>query len=340
MADAARAESALGALPYLLAVLSEIDFRTGRWPEAYAGAAEAVRIAEETDQEIALAYGLVCLGHVEAAQGRVDACRLHAIRALELAAHRADALVGFGESVLGLLELGLGHNDAAISSLEILRRHAREHGLGEPSVVQWAPDLIEAYVRAGRAAEAERELDVFSAQAETTQRTWALAAAARCRGLLADDDSFAAEFETALDWHRRTPTPFEHARTELALGERLRRARRRSDSRQPLRAALETFDRLGARIWADRARTELAASGETARSRDPYASEQLTPQELQVALVVAQGATNKEAAAALFLSPKTIETHLGRVYRKLDVRSRTELARLLASQGALAELAV
>ncbi len=132
----------------------------------------------------------------------------------------------------------------------------------------------------------------------------------------------------------------EHGLGELALGERLRRARRRSDSRQPLRAALETFDRLGARIWADRARTELAASGETARSRDPYASEQLTPQELQVALVVAQGATNKEAAAALFLSPKTIETHLGRVYRKLDVRSRTELARLLASQGALAELAV
>ena len=87
--------------------------------------------------------------------------------------------------------------------------------------------------------------------------------------------------------------------------------------------------------WAERARVELAASGETARRREASAAEQLTPQELQVALIVAQGATNREAGAALFLSPKTIETHLGRVYRKLGVRSRTELARKLASDGAL-----
>jgi len=129
--------------------------------------------------------------------------------------------------------------------------------------------------------------------------------------------------------------PFERARTELCLGERLRRARRRAEAREPLRSALEAFERLGAAPWSERARVELSASGETARRRDPYAAEQLTPQELQVALVVGRGATNKEAGAALFLSPKTIETHLGHVYRKLNVRSRTELAHLLGREGAL-----
>src|SRR5207244_12016592 len=127
------------------------------------------------------------------------------------------------------------------------------------------------------------------------------------------------EFARAIELHRQTPTPFERARTELCLGERLRRARRRAEARLPLRSALEAFDRLGAAPWAERARAELAASGETARRRDPCAAQQLTPQELQVALIVARGATNKEAGAALFLSTKTIETHLGRVCRKLTV---------------------
>ena len=99
------------------------------------------------------------------------------------------------------------------------------------------------------------------------------------------------------------------------------------------------FERLGAVPWLERARTELGATGERARRSEPLLSQELTPQELQVALVVAQGATNKEAGTRLFLSPKTIETHLGRVYRKLNVRSRTELARLLASEGALEEVA-
>jgi len=172
--------------------------------------------------------------------------------------------------------------------------------------------------------------------ARQTQRSWALAGAARCRGLLATEEQFEADFQRALELHEQTPTPFERARTELCLGERLRRARQRVDAREPLRSALETFERLGAAPWAERARAELAASGETSRRRDPYAAEQLTAQELQVALVVARGATNREAGAALFLSPKTIETHLSRVYRKLHVRSRTELAHLLASEGALA----
>jgi DNA-binding NarL/FixJ family response regulator len=132
--------------------------------------------------------------------------------------------------------------------------------------------------------------------------------------------------------HARTEMPFERARTELCYGERLRRARRRAEARDQLHAALETFQRLGAEPWADRARNELRATGETVR-RDPSASDELTLQELQVALKVAEGATNREAAAAMFLSPKTIEAHLSRIYSKLGVRSRTELAHRFAQES-------
>jgi DNA-binding CsgD family transcriptional regulator len=335
--DSARAGSALGALPYALSVLADLDFRTGNWAAAYAGATEAVRLADETNQITTLAFSLGGLARLEAAQGRESDCRAHSERALAIAYPRVGAVVALAGSGLGLLELGLGHVEQAMEQLEALARRASEHGLKEPGVIQWAPDLIETYVRVGRSPEAKLALEQFEALARKTQRTWALAAAARCRGLLASDDGFEVEFRRALELHAATRTPFEHARTELCLGERLRRAKRRAEAREPLRAALKAFDRLGAAPWSERARTELAATGETASRRDPYAAERLTPQELQVALVVARGATNKEAGAALFLSPKTIETHLGRVYRKLNIRSRTELAHLFSREGALTE---
>ena len=121
------------------------------------------------------------------------------------------------------------------------------------------------------------------------------------------------------------------ALTQLCLGERLRRAKRQNDARAPLRSALETFDRLGAAPWSAQARAGLAAAGERPSSLPDRSLHTLTAQELQVALVVASGATNKEASASLFLSPKTVEFHLGKAYRKLGLRSRSELARLVAS---------
>jgi len=338
MIDAARSQSALGYLPYPLAGLSELDFRTGKWAAAYAGAAEAIRIAEETGQLVTHAFSLVCLARVEAGRGREDHCRAHLARAREIAPVEMGTIVAYGMSTLGFLELGIGRSEDASTYLEPLARQVRKRGLGEPAVIQWAPDLIEAYMRAGRAEDAARELEVFAHQAEETQRNWALASAARCRGLLASDEEFEESFLQAIELHAQTPTPFEQARTELCFGERLLRSGRRTDAREPLRSALETFERLGAEPWAERARTELAASGEAARPHSPSASNQLTPQELQVALVVGQGATNREAGAALFLSPKTIEAHLRRIYRKLSVHSRTELARLLAGEGALSKV--
>jgi DNA-binding CsgD family transcriptional regulator len=336
MTDSARAESALGVLPYALSVLSDLDMRTGSWAAAYGAATEAVRIADETRQATTLAFSLGCLARLEAAMGREDDCRAHAAEALAIAHPRVGAVVALARSALGLLELGLGRADDAVAHFEPLARRLTEHGLREPGVIPSGADLVEAYIRAGRDADARNALEELDRIGHKTGRVWALAAASRCRGLLASDQEFEAEFQRAVELHAGTPTPFERARTELCLGERRRRAKRRAEAREPLRRALETFERLGASPWGDRARAELAASGETARSRDPFVAERLTPQELQVALVVARGATNKEAGTALFLSPKTIETHLGRVYRKLNVRSRTELAHLLGSEGALA----
>jgi DNA-binding CsgD family transcriptional regulator len=156
----------------------------------------------------------------------------------------------------------------------------------------------------------------------------------RCKALVADADADAADehFDAALQLHDQLATPFERARTELCFGEALRRSKRRREARVQLGQALDTFGRLDARPWIARAQHELAATGLSARSRDPEAAAELTPQELRVALTVAQGASNREAAEALFLSTKTIEYHLGSVYRKLNLRSRIDLARFYASQ--------
>jgi DNA-binding CsgD family transcriptional regulator len=204
-----------------------------------------------------------------------------------------------------------------------------DHGVREPSVLLYEPDLVEALARSGRHGAAAEVLDRFADRATLAGPA---AAAARCAGILRSD---AEEFERALEAHDRLPQPFERGRTELAYGEYLRRARRIADARPRLATALDVFTRLGAEPWAERARAELQASGATsAPSEGAFAD--LTAQELQVALKVAEGATNREVGAALFLSHKTVEAHLSRAFRKLGVRSRAELARVFASQEALA----
>jgi DNA-binding CsgD family transcriptional regulator len=145
-----------------------------------------------------------------------------------------------------------------------------------------------------------------------------------------DEDTFERHFQEAVECHARTPDSFERARTRLHLGERLRRARRRSAARPHLRYAIEDFERLGAEPWAEQARIELLATDETARRRDARSIDQLTPREFHIAQALANGATTREAAAKLFLSPKTVEYHLRSVYSKLSLRSRAELARVLA----------
>jgi len=154
----------------------------------------------------------------------------------------------------------------------------------------------------------------------------------RLRGVLAPEDEFERHFEAALEIHATRWSRFDEARTRLCYGERLRRVRRRRDAREQLRPALEVFEHHGANPWAERARAELRATGETLRARGPE-HEKLTAQELRIALQAAEGKTNRQIGAALFLSPKTIEFHLGRAYRKLGITSRAELIRHFANQA-------
>ncbi|MGZ8693148.1 MAG: helix-turn-helix transcriptional regulator, partial [Gaiellaceae bacterium] len=327
---AARTSGSLAAMPYLLACLSELEFRLGRLQAAYTNAVESVQTAEDTGQLSVLSFGLATQARVEAATAREEDCRDHVRRALGLAGELGVGSIRiYALAALGLLELGLGRTSAALAVLVEVALLVGEFGPREPGVVQWAPDLIEAQLLCGRAAEARESLRAFEEQARSTGNAWASASAARLRGMLVEE-GFEHEFDTALHRHA---SRFERARTELRLGERLRRGRRPTDARAPLRSAREAFEALGARGWAAQASAELAAAGERPERRGtplPALLHALTEQELRIALLIAEGVTNREAAAALYLSPKTIGYHLGKVYDKLGVRSRTELAHLLA----------
>jgi DNA-binding CsgD family transcriptional regulator len=202
--------------------------------------------------------------------------------------------------------------------------------LGE--VLGVAPLLIEAYVALDRRDEASRLAERFAAVPTPDGRTAALIA--RCQGLTADDDGAAVTaFDSAIVAHTEAfDEPFELARTELLLGSRLRRSGQRAAAREHLRSARERFTAMDLTLWVKRATAELAGTGETLRPRGHTVDEPLTSQETRVALLVGRGMTNREVAAALFLSPKTVEHHLSSIYRKRGLRSRTELARAIAHQ--------
>jgi DNA-binding CsgD family transcriptional regulator len=332
-----RSAAALGRLTYPLAARAHLDLRRGRWMTALADADESVRLARDTGHLNLLPLCLSTLARVEAALGRGDEARAHAEEAAELARGvRANAILLYAQGALGFEALSAGRLEEAAEHLDRAAETAAVAGIGEPALVQWAPDRVEALVRLGRTDDARVALEALDAEARRTGRSWAQACVQRGHGMLAGEDTAAAHFEAALELHDLSPQPFERARTQLAYGERLRRGGQRLAARPWLSDALTTFDRLGARAWADRARSELNASGRTARRRDPSAADELTPQELQIAALVSEGLTNREIGAALFLSPKTIEYHLRSVFRKLDVRSRTELARSFVADAAAA----
>jgi DNA-binding CsgD family transcriptional regulator len=191
-------------------------------------------------------------------------------------------------------------------------------------------DRIDAAARAGEEQAARSWLDDFDAWAKHSGTPWARSAALRCRAQLTEEvDEKEKLLTLALDSFEHSRRPFEYARTALLYGEWLRRVRRRADARTPLRAALDVFDRLGARPWAERARGELRATGDTASvAGSPDLLDQLTAQELQVVRLAASGLSNRAIGAQLFLSPRTVGYHLYKAYPKLGVTTRVELARL------------
>jgi DNA-binding CsgD family transcriptional regulator len=201
------------------------------------------------------------------------------------------------------------------------------------SVMRSAPDLVEAAVRIGEPDRAAVALRRFEQWAGRAGQPWIDALVLRCRALLAPDPEAGKLYAAALDAHQRDDRPFERARTQILYGEWLRRARRKTDARTQLRGALEIFDRLGAEPWSGRAATELEATGVTSAPghgrHGPGTLGQLTPQELQIVRLAAQGLSNRDIAAQLFLSPRTVGYHLYKAYPKLGVAARSELPPLL-----------
>jgi DNA-binding CsgD family transcriptional regulator len=334
MVASARDQGAVRALPYPLSGRALVDLELGRWPAALAGAEEAVELSREMVGGAMLASSLAALAQVEASMGRTEQTRAHAAESLALC-KQLNAWAVEPEPVLALasLALSLGDHETAVGVWSQTTVDIREWVL-EPGWEHLDDVMIEASVRAGRLGQAERELDDLQQKASRTGRTWAHAVAARCRGLLAPAAEIDEHFVNALEWHAQAPLPFARARTELCYGERLRRARRRSDAREQLVRASATFHALGATIWAQRAERELAAAGYSRRTpaeHSPWA--ELTAAETRVAQVIVEGATYDEAASALFVSPRTVESHLRQIYRKVGVRSRSELTRRLAPAG-------
>jgi DNA-binding CsgD family transcriptional regulator len=327
---ATRRQAAVGVLPSVLLQVSVGHAASDRWAEALAGFHEAITLARETGQNTELALALARLALLEARLGRAKQSRLHADSGLDLSRQLG---LGLSEvwsiAALGELELSLGHPEPALACFEEQQAVLTAHAIRDADLSP-APELVELYLRLGRPQEAAHAAEEYSRAATAKAQPWALARAARCRGLAAPGDVPGDSFEIALALHQQTPDVFETARTHLAYGSHLRRARQRIQAREQLRAAIDIFDPLGAEPWSETARSELAATGETARRRDPATLNELTPQELQIALRVAEGRTTRETAAALFLSPKTIEYHLRNVYRKLGIHSRPELAEAMA----------
>ena len=231
-------------------------------------------------------------------------------------------------ATLGLIEFWSGNTDAAIACFEAAEQIDDAADGSEPAMTWWRAEQIELLLELGRVEDAVARLDDWEAAARRLDREWVLAHATRCRGLVAaavgDVEQAVALLEEAVDRHEAAGDPFSRARALLALGVTRRRARQKRPAREAIEQAQAAFEELGAERWAERARDELGAIGGRTRS------EGLTPAEQRVADLVANGRTNAEVAAALFLSERTVASHLTHVYAKLDVRSRTELSRKLA----------
>jgi DNA-binding CsgD family transcriptional regulator len=311
-----------------LVFLSELETRAGAFGHALEYAEEILEILDEAGYDKAREVGLWARSLAEAHLGLVDQARRDATEGLDLAEQHGDLFhVITNSSVLGFLELSLGDYEASSRYLERLPELLASRGIVEPGVYPFVPDYVEALVGIGHLERAVEVLEPFERWGIELDRPLALATAARCRGLLAaaGDQSAALEhLGSAVELHGRLEQPFELARTQLVLGTVQRRGRLRRAARESLGSALAIFDELGTPLWADKARAELARIGGRTSAGD-----ELTPTERRIAELVAEGKTNKEVAATLVVADRTIESALTQIYRKLHVRSRTELTRRL-----------
>jgi DNA-binding CsgD family transcriptional regulator len=313
-------------LPFVLTYLSLAEFLAGRWEEALRAAEEGADVALAAGSATGRAFALSVRALVASGLGRERAARSDANEALALAERGSMFAMTTSLWALGLLELSLDRPAEAHELLAPLVARVEDAGIGELGSIRFVTDDVEALSRLGDLDSAAALLARFEQQAHRLGRLSAIGAAHRCRGLIAAAvgaaDEAQAECTRALAEFEQLPLPLERARTLVALGLAQRQARQRRAARTSLERGLRIFEELGASLWAERARVELGRISGRAPSRG-----ELTASERRVAELVAEGRTNREVAAALHVTPRTVEGTLSRVYAKLGVRSRTELAR-------------
>jgi DNA-binding CsgD family transcriptional regulator len=316
-------------LVWALSLGAEVELVRGHWPRARRLADQALRTARRLASPFLLAQGLLAAALVDAHLGNTEAAQAAAVELLD-AAERGGVvpLMLEGRAVLGFLALSQGNAKAADAELGPLLRRLSDMGMREPTWIRLVWSELDALVELGQLDRAATLAEELEARGRALPRPLALATAARARGLVlaarGDLDGALAELEGALVVHDQLGWPFERARTLLALGVVRRRGKQKRPARRALEQALALFDGLGARLWAGKTTAELARIG----GRPPRTGG-LTPTERRVAELVAQGRTNREVAAVLFLSAKTVAAHLTSAYAKLGVHSRTELAHRL-----------
>jgi len=305
-----------------------IEIWRGNFAEAAVLAEDTMERAEEVGGSRTIALTVRAAVHTYAVrepQARADAAAALAI------AHECESprLAEWPTMSLGLLEVSLGRYAEALTALQPMLDVFDDLPGAEIMTATFIPDAVEAMVALGRHTEAEPLIEVLEHHGRRLDRSWMLAVGARCRSmwLAARGDVVAAMriAEHAMVVHARLPMPFERARTQLLLGQLQRRQRQKDASSNTFREALRAFDAMGAALWVDRTRAELARA-KVARRRDVVG---LTPSEQRVAELAASGMTNRDVAAALFISPKTVEANLARIYRKLGIKSRAELGRVI-----------
>jgi DNA-binding CsgD family transcriptional regulator len=313
-------------IPQIRYHLAELECRAGNWDAAMEHARESRAAAQRSRIGPMASEGHFAVGLVEAHLGRADPARLAALEGLRVAEEAGEIFLLIPNlSVLGFLELSLDHPAEADAYLSRALELEQRMGVREPAYFRLVPDEVEALVALGRLDEAESLLVPFEEAGRNLDRAWAIATGARCRALVlaarGDLAGASVAADQAVREHDRLPLPFELGRTLMVRGAVERRAKKKKEARDTLTKAFEVFDWLGAALWADKTRAELARIGGRAPS-----SLDLTPTEDKVAALVAAGNTNRETADALFVSIHTVEANLKRIYRKLGVRSRTELA--------------
>ncbi|KAB8191841.1 AAA family ATPase [Nonomuraea phyllanthi] len=326
----ARAGGSLGVLAWNLEYQAADELARGRLGIAEAQAEEGYQFAAEVGQPSTACRNRGLLALCAAIRGRTDAAELATGVLAEASERRLPDAMIYARRALGLVELATGRYHEAVRHFEAVGD--RDAGAPADLVMGTVPDLVEALVRAGEHDRAGAAAARYERWSRSTSSSEPAALAARCRALLSTGAAADGHFEESLRLHARSDSALEHARTQLLLGEHLRRGRRRSQAQEHLRGAAETFRRLGSLAWEERVLGELRAAGESARPRDTGALSTLTPQELRIALAVGEGLTNREIAAQFFLSPRTVDYHLRKVFQKTAITSRAELIRLVLAQ--------